>query len=106
MKINQTSGMKQAQDHSRLAQSFFDDFVDAFRSFSGDSIAQRYFAPCLAFHGPASIQVFASKADIAGYFQRIVDGYHAKGCRSCRYKDMDVTAVGGQVAVGTVTWEL
>lgn len=89
-----------------LAQAFFDDFVEAFRSFSGETIAQRYLAPYLAFHSPGSVQVFSDKADIARYFQRIVDGYHAEGCRSCRYKDFEVVPLGSECAVATVTWEL
>ncbi len=93
-------------DAHALARTFFDEFVDAFRSFDGEVIARRYLVPYLAFHDAASMQVFVSADDIAAYFQRIVDEYHARGCRACRYKDMSVVALGAGCAVGTVTWEL
>ena len=87
-------------------RTFFDEFVKAFRSFDGKTIARRYLAPYLAFHTAESTQVFMSADEIASYFQRIVDEYYAKGCRSCRYKDVSVTPLGKECAVGTVTWEL
>ena len=87
-------------------RTFFDDFVQAFGSFSGETIAGRYLSPYLAFHAHGSAQVFMSEAETASYFQRIVDGYRANGCRSCRYKDMSAVPLGRECALGTVTWEL
>jgi hypothetical protein len=95
-----------SSDTEALARSFFDDFVEAFRSFNGNTIAQRYLVPYLAFHAPGSIQVFMSCAETGSYFQRIVDAYYAKGCRSCRYKELTVVPLGKGCALGTVTWEL
>jgi predicted nucleic-acid-binding Zn-ribbon protein len=88
------------------ARVFFDEFVEAFRSFNGKVIAQRYLSPYLAFHTAESTQVFMTGDETASYFQGIVEEYYAKGCRACRYKDMSVAALGGGCAVGTVTWEL
>ena len=88
------------------ARAFFEEFVDAFRSFNGTTIAERYLAPYLAFHTDGSAQVFMSSAETGAYFQRIVDEYHARGCRSCRYKDLAVVPLGKSCALGTVTWEL
>jgi hypothetical protein len=88
------------------ARTFFDTFVEAFRSFDGATVAQRYLAPYLAFHTPTSIQVFTSQAEIASYFQRVLDGYHAQGCRSCRYKDLVTHPLGEGCVLATVTWEL
>ena len=87
-------------------RAFFDDFVEAFRSFDGSIIAQRYLSPYLAFHGRGSAQVFNSHAETASYFQRVVDDYHEKGCRSCRYKDLQVASLGKECAIATLTWEL
>ena len=87
-------------------RAFFDNFVEAFRSFSGAVVAQRYLAPYLAFHTPTSIQAFTSHAEIARYFQGILDGYHTQGCRSCRYKNLVTHALGEGCVVATVTWEL
>lgn len=89
-----------------LARAFFDEFVEAFRTFDGRVIAQRYCAPYLAFHAPGAADVFMSSAETAAYFQRIVDGYHAQGCRSCRYQDMTVVPLGRDSVLATVTWEL
>jgi hypothetical protein len=88
------------------ARAFFDEFVEAFRTFEGKVVAQRYLSPYLAFHAAESTQVFMSAAETASYFQKIVDEYHAKGCRACRYKDMSVLPLGNECAVGTVSWEL
>lgn len=87
-------------------QKFFDEFVQAFRSFDGKTIAERYLAPYLAFHADRPAEVFLSRADTAAYFQRIVDEYHAKGCRSCRYDGLEVAPIGNECALATVTWEL
>lgn len=88
------------------AGKFFDEFVEAFRSFNGDTIALRYLVPYLAFHTHGLAEAFLSRADTAVYFQRIVDAYYAKGCRSCRYKELEVVPVSEECIVATVTWEL
>lgn len=80
--------------------------MEAFRTFDGSEIARRYLSPYLALHADGSIDCFAAHADVVKYFQDVVDEYHRKGCRSCRYKDLDVISVGRQCALGTVTWEL
>jgi hypothetical protein len=88
------------------ALRFFDDFVVAFRTFDGDRIAERYLAPYLALRADGSGAVFASGADTGRYFQSVVDDYHVRGCRSCRYHGLEVVAIGAAAAVATVTWEL
>ena len=47
-----------------------------------------------------------SSAETGSYFQKVVDEYYAKGCRSCRYKDLAILRIGKHCALGTVTWEL
>ena len=88
------------------ARAFFETFVEAFQSFNGNTIAERYLAPYLAFHTNESAQVFMSKAEISSYFQKVVDEYHARGCRSCRFRDLAILPLGKDCALGTVTWEL
>src|SRR5450631_3193845 len=88
------------------ARKFFDEFVDAFQSFEGMRIAERYLAPYLAFHAPGSVQVFLSSEDIDEYFQRVVNEYFERGCRSCTYDAMDVFPLGHESALATVTWQL
>jgi hypothetical protein len=87
------------------ARTFFDEFVEAFRSFDGKTIARRYLSPYLAFHNAGSSEVVMSADETASYFQRIVDEYYAKGCRVCQYKGMSVAQLGKECAIGTVTWE-
>ena len=96
-------------DHLELrreAITFFDEFVTAFRTFKGSHIAQRYVAPYVALQADGSVQCFVEHAAVGQYFQSVVDAYYAQGCRSCRYKDMEVLPLGHQCALGTVTWEL
>lgn len=88
------------------AAEFFDEFVVAFASFDGAEIAQRYVVPYVAMHADGSMECFAEPAHIAAYFQRVVDAYGAKGCRSCRYKEMAVVPLGQRCLLATVTWEL
>lgn len=88
------------------ARVFFDDFVQAFATFNGQTIAERYLSPYLAFHSAYSARVFTTNAETAAYFQTIVDGYKDQGCQQCRYKDMAVVPLGEECAVATVSWEL
>lgn len=86
--------------------AFFDAFVEAFRSFDGQLIARRYLAPYSALHAGGSVECFPTHPDIAAYFQKVVDGYHSQGCRSCRYRELEVVSMGHACVLGTVTWEL
>lgn len=86
--------------------AFFDAFVQAFLSFDGKVIAKRYAAPYLALNGEGVLTLLPMQADIASYFQTVLDNYAAQGCRSCRYLELEVFAVGSKSAIGTVTWEM
>ena len=86
--------------------AFFDGFVEAFRTFSGARIAAQYLVPYVALRGDGSVGCLQSRADVERYFQAAVDGYYGEGCRSCRFKDLDVVPIGRRAALGTVTWEL
>jgi hypothetical protein len=90
----------------RNVSRFFDEFVEAFRTFDGATIAQRYQVPYLAFHGTEPADVFTSAVEVAGYFQRIVVDYYAKGVRSCRYDDLAIVPMGRECVLATVTWHL
>lgn len=93
-------------ENRQAATMFFDEFVEAFHTFDGNVIARRYLPPCLMLHADGAIDCFSSSSEIAEYFQKIVDDYRKKGCRSCRYQDLEVVSIGRQSALGTVTWEL
>jgi hypothetical protein len=85
---------------------FFDAFVEAFCSFDGRFVAERYAAPYVALNAEGGLRCFATYEDIATYFQQVLDTYYARGCRSCRYQDLDVVPLGIQSALASVTWEL
>lgn len=86
--------------------AFFDAFVQVFLSFDGKLIAERYAAPYLALNGEGVLTLLPMQADIASYFQTVLDNYFAQGCRSCRYLELEVLALGSQSAMGSVTWEM
>ena len=67
---------------------FFDDFVTAFCSFNGVSIAALYHVPGVALRGDGSIQCLQSRADVERFFQTAVDAYRQDGCRGIRFKDL------------------
>jgi hypothetical protein len=46
----------------RTAAGFFDEFVEAFRSFDGDKIAARYLSPYSSLHADGSIDCFVSRS--------------------------------------------
>ena len=91
---------------SDQVKAFFDEFVEAFATFDGSYIARRYAVPYLAMHADGSTELFHSTTAIGEYFQRVVDEYRARDCRSCRYIDLAVVGIGRSAALGTVTWEL
>ena len=95
-----------AFDFKHATEAFFVEFDEAFTSFDGVVVAARYAAPYLAVRKDGSSDRFTSADAVANYFQRILDEYRRKGCRSCRHRDLDVAAVGKAVVFVTVTWDL
>jgi len=85
---------------------FFDDFVEAFKSFSGARIATRYAVPGIALRADGSVQCLQTREEVERFFQAAVDSYHRDGCRGIRFKDLDVVPMGSRSVLGTVTWEL
>ena len=94
------------RDVHSSAREFFEEFNAVFATFSGPRIAERYVTPYLAIRSNGSSEVFNTSEAVAAYFQRIVDAYHARGCRVCKYKNLEVVSIGSAAALGTVTWEL
>jgi len=86
--------------------AFFGAFVEAVSTFKGASVAALYHAPGVALRGDGSIAVVQTRDEIARFFQGALDGYHRDGCRSARFKGLDVVPMGSRSALGTVTWEL
>lgn len=90
----------------REATAFFDAFVEAFTSFDGARIAERYSTPYHALHADGSAHCYLTPADIAAYFQGILDQYKAQGCQRCTYSAPEVQPLGARSAVASVTWHL
>src|SRR3954471_22784409 len=88
------------------AVAFFDEFDRAFETFDGAVVAARYSAPYLAVRADGASECFATVQAVTAYFQRVLDAYHQRGCRSCRHKCLELLAVGSSAVFATVTWEL
>ena len=88
------------------AVAFFDEFVEAFGTFDGLVVAQRYHQPFIAVHADESIETMQDHSEISEYFQKFLDSYYLDGCRSCSYKDLVVIEVSDSCILATVTWEL
>ena len=88
------------------AAEFFDAFVQAFASFDGERVAQRYLAPYLSRRADGTSACFLAHDEIGRYFQSVVDAYREDGCASCRWDTLEVTAVGAQSLLAGVTWTL
>jgi len=85
---------------------FFDEFVAVFPTFDGAKIALRYAVPYMAVRADGGVALFASPEAVAAYFQEVVNRYRARGCTACRYSNLEVTEMGTNAALGTVSWEL
>lgn len=88
------------------AAHFFDEFVEAFATFDGDRVAERYRAPFLAIDAEGTTTCLDTREKIARYFQTFLDDYRAQGCRACSYDELEVAAAGTAGALLTVTWDL
>ena len=88
------------------ANHFFNEFVEAFATFDGTVVAERYLQPFMAVDSDGNSTLLQTRAEIADYFQTFLDEYRAAGNKSCRFRDLDVVAVGTNSALMTVTWDL
>lgn len=94
-----------AADEHGIAE-FFANFDQAFLSFDGSVIAERYVAPYLACDVDGTAVSYPDLDAVGEYFQAVVDHYHRMGVRSCRHRLLDVSSLGTAHLVGTVTWDL
>lgn len=86
--------------------TFFDEFVEAFSTFSGAKVAERYQVPFLAVDATGAATAFSTTAEVARYFQTLLDDYSKQGCRSCRYTNLEFGSLGSASGLLTATWEL
>lgn len=88
------------------ATEFFDNFVAAFSTFDGALVARLFAHPYLAVDQDGNQRVFENTEATARYFQQHLDNYQSSGSESCRYHSLEVTPIGTQGALVTVTWSL
>lgn len=89
----------------RLIQ-FFDKFVLDFKSFDGSVIASRYLAPYTAISSDKKISLYKEHTDIVAYFTSILAAYKKQGVKYCTYNDFDFSAIGANVALATMDWQM
>ena len=87
-------------------RQFFEAFCIAFSEFDGELIARRYAVPYTSLNAEGMHQLFGTQEQIGQYFQGFLNKYHEQGCRSCRFKAMEVVPLGQKSALASVTWEL
>jgi hypothetical protein len=98
--------MRSAIEISGDIQKFFEAFCTAFREFDAALIAQRYAVPYTSLNSDGVHQVFGTHEQIGQYFQGFLNKYYEQGCRSCRFKELEVVPLGQRSALASVTWEL
>lgn len=89
-----------------LLNAFFDRFCTAFATFDASPVADLFSTPSVARRGDGSILGLPTRDDVLRYYQAALDSYHRKGCRSCRWKDLQATSMGRGSVVAAVSWEL
>lgn len=94
------------QDARAQAAAFFDAFVTAFASFDGAVVAQRYDTPYLALDASGGRRVFTDAAEVAAFFGAVLAGYRARGCATCRWRDLEAQDIGPAHLLASVTWDL
>lgn len=85
---------------------FFQDFDRAFATLDRATVAARYAAPYVACRGDGTAQAFTDQTDVATYFQEVIDGYRRLGVRSCRHRDLAISAMDDVHLLARVTWDL
>jgi hypothetical protein len=88
------------------ATIFFDRFVEAFASFDAVRLAELFATPGVSLRVNGSIVALTSREDVIRYYQAALDGYRRDGCRSCRWRHLEVTPIGRRCMLASVTWEL
>ncbi|GAA3965275.1 hypothetical protein [Allohahella marinimesophila] len=86
--------------------AYFDDFVEAFATFDGVRVAAKFGLPFMAKGQADSCALFKSYEALRAHFQVFLDDYKSKGCRECRYSDLDLRWLGADSVLATVNWSL
>ncbi len=95
----------QATDPAQV-KIYFDRFAAAFATFDGGQVAELFVAPVLAVRSDGALIGLLNRGDVVNYYQAALDKYYRDGCRSCRWSDLSVTAMGSRALLAAVTWDL
>ncbi len=93
-------------DLHNAVKAFFGDFDEAFITFDGGVLADRFAPPYLVVGADGSSESLETGQAIAAHFQEILDAYYRRGCRFCRHRQVEITPAGVSAAFVSVTWEL
>jgi len=85
---------------------FFDDFVEAYRTFKGERVASKFCVPLLSVSEGKRSRAFTSQEEVAEYFQSFLDQYKANGYINCTYSDLRTESLGRESMIATVSWFL
>ncbi len=92
--------------NEKAVKEYFDDFVEAFATYSGARVASKFSVPYLVRGESGQTNVLQSSADVSQHFQEYLDDYKSQGCRSCRYANLDVKWIGADSVLASVDWTL
>ena len=93
-------------EKDRIISEYFDDFVDAFATYSGERVAAKFTVPYMVRGEWGNSKLFETFSDVSRYFQSYLDEYRATGCSRCRYSNLDVKWLGSESALASVDWSL
>ena len=88
------------------AKQFFDEFVVAFETFRGSTVARLFVHPYMAVDQHGNQRVFDTPKDTSDYFQEHLDRYRSGGSETCSYRFLEVVPIGALGALLSVTWSL
>lgn len=88
------------------ARRFLDLYTEVFDTRDGARIAELYCEPCVTVRGDGSVHCFASRTEVAGFFQKVADAYAAEGMHAGVYRDFEALPIGGRSALATVSWDM
>ena len=101
-----SDGIESTESLLLEANRYFDDFVTAFATFSGEVVAGLFSHPYMAINSEANSTILESPAHTARYFQKFLDDYKSNGSKSCRYDFLEVVPIGSSGALLSVKWSL
>ena len=89
-----------------VVKAYFDDFIEAFATYSGARVASKFSVPYLVTGYSGRTTILQSTQEVTQHFQAYLDEYQARGCRSCRYANLELKCIGTESILASVDWTL